>query len=50
MKVLGTFLGVLLLASAAWAACSTHTIFMPRGTMITCTTCCYGSSCHTSCF
>ncbi len=42
----------LLLAGAvtlAWAQCTTHTYFY-NGRMVTCTTCCYGSSCNTNCF
>ena len=39
------------LASAAIAACTTHTIFLPDGQMLICTTCCTGSSsCTTTCF
>lgn len=33
----------------AWASCSTHTYFI-NGKMVTCTTCCYGSNCNTTCF
>ncbi len=36
-------------ASAAWAACSTHT-YMINGKIVTCTTCCYGNNCTTNCF
>lgn len=36
-------------ATMVWANCTTHTI-MQNGRMITCTTCCYGSNCTTSCF
>ena len=42
--------GYLALSSLSlWAACHTETI-MYQGRMITCTTCCYGSSCNTNCF
>jgi hypothetical protein len=36
-------------ATATWAACTTHTI-MSNGRMVKCTTCCYGSICTTTCF
>lgn len=37
-------------ASAAYAACTTHT-YMASGRMVTCTTCCYSpGNCTTSCF
>ena len=38
-----------LTASAAYAYCSTHTIFS-GGRVLTCTTCCYGGNCTTTCF
>jgi len=38
-----------LVASVAYAACSTHTYFV-NGRYVTCTTCCYGSNCNTNCF
>ena len=44
---------VLLLAvtvQQAEAACSTHTITLPDGRMLMCTTCCFGNSCNTTCF
>jgi hypothetical protein len=33
----------------AQAACSYHT-YVINGRMVSCSTCCYGSSCMTSCF
>ena len=38
-----------LAASAAYAACTTHTIFGPNGQATICTTCCAGSNCTTTC-
>ncbi len=35
-------------ASAAYATCTTHTIFQ-GGRMVTCTTCCFGGHCTTNC-
>lgn len=35
-------------ATAAWAACRTHTIFV-GGRMVLCTTCCMGIHCTTTC-
>ncbi len=32
-----------------WATCTTNTIFQGNK-MVTCTTCCVGSSCTTTCF
>lgn len=32
-----------------WASCTSHTIFQ-NGRMVTCTTCCFGTSCTTNCF
>lgn len=34
---------------ALWAACYTETIYY-NGKYVTCTTCCYGTSCNTTCF
>ena len=36
-------------ATAVWASCSSHTI-MSGGRMVTCTTCCVGNNCTTTCF
>lgn len=33
----------------AFASCTTHT-YMLDGRFVTCTTCCYGSNCNTTCF
>jgi hypothetical protein len=41
---------LLAIASAAYAACTTHTIFTSDGRMVMCTTCCYGGNCTTNCF
>jgi hypothetical protein len=40
---------VLGLAGNAAASCSTHTYFY-QGQMVTCTTCCFGHNCTTTCF
>lgn len=37
-------------AGIAWASCTTHTYWTAGGRMITCTTCCTGGHCNTSCF
>ena len=39
----------LLLSGVAVAACATHTYFQ-NGRIVTCTTCCYGNNCTTTCF
>jgi len=36
-------------ATVVYANCTTHTI-MQGGRMVTCTTCCYGGNCNTTCF
>lgn len=36
-------------STMVWASCTTHTIIQ-NGRVITCTTCCYGTSCTTNCF
>jgi hypothetical protein len=38
-----------LTATLVYASCTTHTI-MQGGRMVTCTTCCYGGNCNTTCF
>ena len=49
MKRLILALAALLgLSAAAYAACTTHT-YIVNGRMMTCTTCCTGSSCTTTC-
>jgi len=36
-------------ATPAWAACTTHT-YMYNGQFVTCTTCCVGNMCNTTCY
>lgn len=36
--------------SAAYALCTTNTIYGPNGRVTMCTTCCYGTSCTTTCY
>ena len=36
-------------ATTTWAACTTNTIFQGNK-MVTCTTCCFGTSCTTNCY
>ena len=38
----------LLFAGSVYAACTTHTYFV-NGKLTTCTTCCYGGNCNTTC-
>lgn len=49
MKKLIIGLGLAAAATLAWASCTTHTYFV-NGKYTTCTTCCYGGNCTTSCF
>jgi hypothetical protein len=49
MKKITAAIAGLLFASAAYAACTTHT-YTINGRMVTCTTCCYGNNCSTNCF
>lgn len=49
MKKLIVGLGLAASASFVWANCTTHTYFV-NGRMTTCTVCCYGGNCTTSCF
>lgn len=35
-------------ATGAYAACTTHTVFV-NGKMVTCTTCCFNGHCTTTC-
>lgn len=37
-------------AAAAYAACSTTTVFTPDGRVVMCTTCCYNGNCTVTCF
>lgn len=34
---------------AAWASCSYYTYFI-NGKYVSCTVCCYGNSCNTTCY
>jgi hypothetical protein len=36
-------------APMVWASCTTHS-YNYNGQYVTCTTCCYGSSCTTNCY
>lgn len=47
-KVLLGLLG-LGFATAVYAQCTTHT-YTINGKFVTCTTCCYGGNCNTTCF
>jgi hypothetical protein len=42
-------IGLAAAATAAWASCTTHTVIQ-GGRMVTCTTCCVGGHCTTTCF
>jgi len=48
-KILAAALIALFMSGPAWAGCTTHTYFV-GGKIVTCTTCCYGNNCNTSCF
>lgn len=48
MKKLIVAIALALTASAAWAACSTHSYFI-NGKYVVCTTCCYYGQCNTTC-
>ena len=41
-------IGGLAVATSVYAACSTSTVTY-NGRMVTCTTCCYGGNCTTTC-
>lgn len=41
--------GLVVLAAEAWANCRTHS-FYQNGKYTTCTTCCYGNNCNTTCY
>jgi hypothetical protein len=49
MRKLIIALATMAVAGSVYAACTTHTI-MSGGKMVTCTTCCYGGNCNTTCF
>lgn len=36
-------------SAMAYASCTYHTYFV-NGRSVTCTTCCYGANCQTSCY
>lgn len=40
---------IALTATAAYASCTYYTI-MQNGRMVSCTQCCYGNSCTTTCY
>lgn len=48
MKLILATLALLAASTAAYAACSTHSYFL-NGRLVTCTTCCTGSHCTTTC-
>lgn len=51
MKRIIALIAAALFATAAWAACSTHTIIGPNGGILICSTCCYGNgNCTTTCY
>lgn len=49
MKKLIVAISLAAAATAAWAACATHTYTL-NGKTVTCTTCCYGAQCFTNCY
>ena len=49
MKKLLIALYVATLSTMTWAACSTHS-YTANGKYVTCTTCCYGNNCNTTCY
>ena len=49
MRKLIIALATMAVAGSVYAACTTHTI-NSGGRIVTCTTCCYGGSCNTTCF
>lgn len=49
MKKLIVALYVVTLSATTWAACSTHS-YTANGKYVTCTTCCYGNNCNTTCY
>ncbi len=48
MKLILALAALLAATTVAYASCSTHTYFV-NGKMTTCTTCCNGGNCTTSC-
>jgi hypothetical protein len=49
MKKLALAIAALSFASAAYAACTVNSYYI-NGKYVTCTTCCYGGNCNTSCY
>lgn len=49
MKKLLMGLGLSLVATVVYANCTTHS-YTINGKFVTCTTCCYGGNCNTTCF
>ncbi len=49
MKKLVILIGGALFATAVYASCTYQTITTPSGRVVTCTTCCYGGFCNTTC-
>lgn len=49
MKKLLIGIWVALSTTVVYAACSTHTYYA-NGRYVTCTTCCYGNNCNTTCY
>jgi hypothetical protein len=48
-KIIIAILSVALLPAVAYAACTTHTYYV-NGRYTTCTTCCTGNMCNTTCY
>lgn len=48
LKIGAVLFGVAV-STAAYAACTTHTYYV-NGKMTTCTTCCTGNMCNTTCY
>ena len=46
--IMGLCLSVV--ATVAYANCTTSTVTLPNGKMMFCQTCCYGGNCNTTCF
>lgn len=42
-------LAALGIPAVAWASCTYNTYYI-NGKYVSCTTCCYGSSCNTTCY
>ena len=48
-KIILTIAMLAMFASAAYAACTTTTIFIPGQVPVICTTCCYAGNCTVTC-